>query len=596
MPIVALTGMPSHYVRAMHELNAGRVLASILDDKNSLLEILEEFDHAASCINWRFVLCVEDLERLDTSERFLGTVRALLFKLDRLHSVTVIVATTSLSLGNFDVDKIARFVERIPPMPKEHVGQILSCFLRGCREQLTRSGLVDSARHDNGTDIGLFLPDASRPEDWKQLGTMRNGVGLRRLITDELVDLCSTPRALKMSLRQCDEAWGTLTGEVDLEQLLVFSLMRVGWPELFTIVNDNLDELRKDGVADNSSRSQESAFQRSFDTLKLDKARKEAAIFLVSFLFPSPHSAERRERLQGVHLESPADYWNRMSVVPELRPEERDQPHLKAWSAGDRKGLLTFVEREAGQERFAHFAYRDQSDLCVDLLVDYVKMLADGLAKSDYHGVFRALRTAISNSRIAKFGDDHRLVKQLTNCVSIAENSDLGIIESLESIFCGRDSVLTPEEHEQMRTTVRKASVKALTASPVRIGLLVTNKERWFLFSLLERTERPPAPEEVAKGVAEWVSETEGWQGCVDALFVAAREMPEVVLVQIADMVYRHSSQQPVTQYLKATAEVLFGHEGLMDLVRSIPIGSFPKEPICDQLRELAQNTTSASD
>jgi len=109
------------------------------------------------------------------------------------------------------------------------------------------------------------------------------------------------------------------------------------------------------------------------------------------------------------------------------------------------------------------------------------------------------------------------------------------------------------------------------------------------------RTDRPPEPDDVAARATQWVSETEGWRDCVDALFTAAKEPPRIVLVQIVDMVYRHSSQQPTTQYLKATGEVLFGHERLMNLLRSIPQASYPDDQFCAQLRKIAEAATSVA-
>ena len=56
--------------------------------------------------------------------------------------------------------------------------------------------------------------------------------------------LLRTPRTLKLALRRFDRTWDELHGEVDIDELLITSTLRVAAPETFNFLTAHSGELR----------------------------------------------------------------------------------------------------------------------------------------------------------------------------------------------------------------------------------------------------------------------------------------------------------------------------------------------------------------
>lgn len=139
--VAAVRGLPQSYVEAVS--SAGGIWSTlgrlVHGRRESPVKTLRRVDDIATAIDRRFVVWIEDLERfagstsgdgtetLEDAER-LNPIRALLFALDSLGSVTVITATTSLQV-RFDLEKTARFVEVLPRPPESRSRECLVLFV-----------------------------------------------------------------------------------------------------------------------------------------------------------------------------------------------------------------------------------------------------------------------------------------------------------------------------------------------------------------------------------------------------------------------------------------------------------------------------------
>ena len=140
-----------------------------------------------------------------------------------------------------------------------------------------------------------------------------------------MLSLCSSPRVLKQALRRCLEAWSRLAGEIDLDDVLVLSVLREAQPNAFALIQDSLHYLRghPSGTTDEKA---DLAWRHSLDDLKVDESTRKAIEHIVKFAFGKDPTSKKP---QGVWHNNHADYWERFLALPELEPAERDQPILK---------------------------------------------------------------------------------------------------------------------------------------------------------------------------------------------------------------------------------------------------------------------------
>jgi hypothetical protein len=341
-----LIGLSSEYAQAVEA--AGGVLSApgrLLRATRSPSEILKTYDEAASAIGLRIVLWVEDLERFagaasgKSSDTRLAPVRALLAELGACGSIQVVLAVAGTT-AQFDLEKLARHVEWIQPVREETALALLRSFRHGC---LQTAQVLDPG--ENSRDE--LWPDDFDP---RRLASARE-VGV---MSPEraLAGLCSTPRALKQGLRACRDAWRHLAGEVDFDDLLMMSLLRVSHVDVFELVNEHIRDLqygeKKLGEtrAQPSGGTRETKFARRLrKPLKtVPRARREAVETILTAVFPRWRDGKTNTKLkpQGFAQER-TSYWDRYMYVAPPPDEEGDQRMMRvlvAWRGGRDSGEL----------------------------------------------------------------------------------------------------------------------------------------------------------------------------------------------------------------------------------------------------------------
>lgn len=371
---IALRGLPSRYTEAMDA--AGGIwsaLAHFHRAPGNPLDTLEGIDQVAQAIGLRFVVWVEDLERFaaeiedhpairDESLR-VAPILALLHGLDELGAITVITATTTLQL-RLDLDKIARYVERIPALEGPRVGQILAMFRQGCWER--HPGLVDPVlqRDRGGMELLEHLPPEWQFDELETYGFL--------LPSSALAMLATSPRVMKQGLRKCLELWDRLPGEMSFDNALAASILKEGCPAAFALVDKHSSYLRASGELGRGFRPEKGKFQVLLGELGLDPRMYAAVFELVKFMFGDK---SREDGSQGFAITSFAGqvYWERFLAEPVLDEEEKDQPVLKCITSGTDQELMDLLEasrRWRGVHEFRHLLGEGRT---FQLLVPLVK-------------------------------------------------------------------------------------------------------------------------------------------------------------------------------------------------------------------------------
>lgn len=333
--VIGLRGLPESYTEAMSALGGfWSVLARLHATPPNPFEILNRINEIAEAIGITYIVWVEDLERFadgnpNSSDqkilKRLNPIRALLYGLDQLESVSVVTATTSLNL-RFDLEKIARFVEKVPEVKKMEASQILGLFRDGC---LLRD-VIDPVTPETRKQLE-FTTD---PEVFERLMPMIN---LDKNVfgpNQALLVLCETPRTLKQGLRRCLDAWNRLAGEIDFDDLLIMSILRETEPGTFAHIDKYIFDLR----VKNSDKDPRADFRNALEALQISEIKKEAINEIVKFVF------DEVGKPQGLARNGHVDYWRRFQSLPTITPDESDQFILSAMLDKDDDKLLTLLE------------------------------------------------------------------------------------------------------------------------------------------------------------------------------------------------------------------------------------------------------------
>lgn len=342
--ISALRGLPEKYVELVSSTgNFWGALIRVLQPSKTPIEYLAEIDQLATTRNRKIVLWVDDLERfaggnatstnpetLKESER-LNPLRALLYGLDRLRSVSVIVATTDLHL-RIDVHKIARFVEYIPELNPETVAQLLNAF----RERWKSEGFEDPLRNRNRF---FWHQETSPDRDFRSLPPK---VGWSP--GESCIVLCRTPRILKQVLRLSDETWTRLPGEIDYDAMLAMNCIREAVPRAFSLINTKIGQLRCDQVWRGSpdEDDDEQADPQELALRQIEESASSPEIGKAIYTIARKCVVETKLP-QGFSIDTHTDYWRRYISAAPLQPNARDQPTLKAIKSADIEALTTLL-------------------------------------------------------------------------------------------------------------------------------------------------------------------------------------------------------------------------------------------------------------
>ncbi len=591
----SLASLPSRYAAAI--AGAGRwwpLLAALLHRERSPEEVLERLETVAAAIDMWIVLWIEDLERFagtanagvrgvadDTASanEGLGPIRSLLHLLDQCHRISVILSSNTLD-ARFDMDKLARFIEHVPPARPPEAAELIDGFRRGCLEMLEAAGAIDPGAEAR-------RPHLHRPAGEDDVDALDSW---EPSLAENLATLCATPRGLKQTLRAALDVWEALMGEIDPDDVLMMSTLKIMEPDVFALVERHIDILRDGWGSRGEGQPKKSPFDEALErTLaKRPDERARAVRGILGFLFGdwSQRKTAMSSRPQGLSEHGHADYWRRFLAVPELRDDERDQPLLQAmvgWQNGRTGELPELVADPTRSKAVEDFAVVLSPVALVNLLQKVIERHANerpeewpgydsgnaaptGVAAtwrmlkrrdSPSHGrtriareLERILGTAIEEYTPKNLG----LVRSLMRRVELERDASPAVlpgnaIDRLRDKFTGTLSRLTPHEIVE---TLRGAD--PLTLSHSIWGL------EWLRSEGDPKTVPFPRWEEFAKRLLE-----------------ALEEEPGVIVPQIVPLLV---GQGPG---LRERADCLFDLDRLRELLRRNPL---PEAQVPETVRE----------
>lgn len=306
------------------------------------------------------VAVVEDTDRnggdFDPSQ-----IEAMLYHFRSVERMAFIV--TAGPQVRIEFPKIAERIEFLPQLPKFIV---LALIDRARDHGLTSQPFVDLVQRNDSHAV-------NRPKSLlSQAYTVDQAASAMNMRLDAWAEALSRlivhPRQLKQFLNTFVNAWETLRGEVDIDELLIVFALRQAAPAAYVYLGVNLSDLRLIR-AGNWSDSGKAERQKLIEELRVSWKRVvanaefdvEAAEILLNELMPStgnlfgPKYYNHGNRIQSLVYGNGPDYWGRMTSEA-LNPHEiRDQEalHLIANVGTSVEHLQKLVERVSESDSFA---------------------------------------------------------------------------------------------------------------------------------------------------------------------------------------------------------------------------------------------------
>lgn len=381
---LSLTGIPDRYIRVVEGI-AGRSLPfGIASDKSSPEQTLRRISAIHTALNIRTVLWIDDLERFVGSERSgrvgdsssgadARIVLAMLYLLDQCKHVSVIIADASLD-HRIDSSKIARYIERMPELDTNHAWREISEVRQGL---LAIAGIDPASPHHRKI--------LSRFDDHDDSRVLFEAIhGHSPTIPEAIATVVRTPRELKTMLRIVREIGTHLRGEIDLDDVIVVSAVRVSCPDVFAFITANIGTLRNgfhqpDPLGDRKNAPHPALTALNSLLGQQTQSGHDAALrSLLEHLFPVAFAGVPADQVylscpQGISILRHCDYWQRYLTLPAISHESSDQAalvHIRDWKDGGPNRLAALMHDEYGLARVMTFAGMFSCDELSKLLPD----------------------------------------------------------------------------------------------------------------------------------------------------------------------------------------------------------------------------------
>lgn len=224
-------------------------------------------------------------------------------------------------------------------------------------------------------------PHPSRDSDDKfEMGVIRrHGIDNYLLVNVKapiwaLLAVIRTPRTLKQLLRHVDDVWKRLHGEAELDDIIIFTVLRYCAVDCFKFVTENIESIRHE----NADEERESLMERW--QVLINAHPNRPAICRLTGLSGLPLLGDEWNTAtdvspQGVHIDTPTDYFSRI-ITEDLRhaevTDQRVLHHIEKAEGGDRNDLVhSLNESLVGGDRYhliwAHFSSRHDDNGLLEL-------------------------------------------------------------------------------------------------------------------------------------------------------------------------------------------------------------------------------------
>jgi len=310
-----------------------KTFAALINPHRDPVKELNKLDDVLICSKLRLVIYLEDIDRNITSnnktnDALYNEVAALLDRLKNLEKVSFVLTVKE---NRSELIRIAEHMEVVPHLHHRYVINHINKFKDIC---ISQDNYIDSLIPE--VRLKRLGMERIPPEEYGHAFDVATGVTTKEPI-NVIASLLNNPRTLKMVLRRTKQAWDSLRGEIDFDDLLVANVIRFVSPNTFLYINGRIDDIRVFGKhrspTDVPSFLNDSLYVGLGNTAVGEDDFRNNIHILVDYLFPGWGKGKVNDAAkvpQGIAQFGDNDYWERLNRE-ELFPEEnRDQEVLKA--------------------------------------------------------------------------------------------------------------------------------------------------------------------------------------------------------------------------------------------------------------------------
>lgn len=600
-----IAGLPDEYISAIE--NTGHNWARILRSSKSPSAVLASYDRIASAIGLRIVLWVEDIERFAGTavtprapevER-LEPIRSLLNLLSDFKSLRIILASAALST-RFDIEKFARLVEPLPQPDSLSLWKVLNCFREN---HLTNAkDIIDPVSHNVRKKL-------NGPTDATEIALW--GLFNRMSPARALATLCNNPRRLKYCLRHCDDAWTRLKGEIDFDDVLLISAIRAAEPDVFSLINRFIDELREGRYSRRGTPEGPTAFALELEPLlsKSPGPRRAAVEEALDFVFPGWKTGNKdrsgHQKPQGIATKSPRDYWIRYltsTIIPENEKDQRVLRTILSWeskTSNELAQMLVAGDQNSAIEAFS-LTYLNRESLM--RLLQETTRLEHSRPPEILNGKDPESLLSIWNIMLRKHPDQEHLISTLKQLLAETVPTRLHLAFFFVHFFSTHSGenvpdLLSDDGYNEIRKEFERLLLQSFT--PKNSNQLITALKHGPPY-LLYQSSWGIVRIRRASTIGEPLTEEPftGWPALSDAVLDAVEANPDLMLAQLVPFITtqgfrirfdgeRHR-QETVFSFSEAAARNLFNYEKLASLLRKHESPKLP-EPGIQQAYQVAR-------
>ncbi len=385
--------IPARYIEAISKLN--RYVDAFLTAFDASIDPLTELQKISLillAVKARLIIIIEDTDR--NGVKFNAEdLEALLFRLKQVEGISFILTTDTSS--KVDFAKLCEYSESIPNLDVDQSLRIISTVRKFCLDSYLDDihpiSYEDSLRQDREGPDAISSPiSLYQTTSWQ----------------DSLVDLLSTPRYLKRTLRRTINAWERLHGEVDINELLIITALRETATPAFSFLNRHYQEIRS--LSPNSSDDHENRLSKNkIQNLKenwneiIERSNFDSTIVSIlmreilpatDFLFSNIYNPTTKT-IQGIkNKDAPIDYGERYFSESILENHIRDQSVLqtiKKINSGNSEGIndasKNIFESKIFSEILVYYGDRIEEDNLLPLLSSLYKLIRVKMGSKAYH-------------------------------------------------------------------------------------------------------------------------------------------------------------------------------------------------------------------
>ena len=558
MDVLPFVGIPGHYQTALAESDMpwAKAFSQLVSRREDPLNLLTRIDTALECQGIRLVVFVEDVDRNGDDALFYREVGALLDHLKNLRNVSFVLACGYEQQAAAMLARICEHTEMLLPV-SEYVFSVIFTEFRDSLLSRYPDDIETVSQGSRDQRFGFTLD----PTMMVLFGSHQRG------LASDIAELLSTPRSLKHLLRRTRQAYDSLHGEIDFDDLFVTTLLRIVMPDAFAFLALNIQRLRKGALADTDAtgipvvdRQITAELKESFEkSLQNDPERTTLVKNLILFLTP-----KHNRIAQGVGDSTFTDYWARLNAEEIPTEELRDQIVLREilrWQ--NDHNIVTHMDVGLAELLLTRTDWADKVEQFGDRLSPQeVRALAQQLFALIREGKGeRVKRRSLGDEPFSGFVELWRLAlkhrepdheKWIQMEIEKALAVDLRFANDLFCYWCSAEQGLVDAAGQ---TRLRNAMIaKARELFENNPELLVSVLDSRHIYTLSYLMVGLSKPEFGGKGFR-----SDEWVWLSDSLISAAQKIPDVAMPQLVPLL----SDPPIEAH-----SVIFNNERLEGLFK----------------------------